>query len=253
MKQLFYYIFLSILLCTAYSCKKDNYDAPNATLNGAVTDAATGQTVQTEIGSGGTRIKLLEISWSATPTPYYIFSMQDGTYNNTKIFASTNKITAEGAFVPMVQTDAAGNTTIDQTQTVTIKGKGTATVNFSVEPFLRIDWIGTPVYNADGTITAQFKITRGTANPAFQLNISDVFLFVSSTRYLGNNDYDNRYSNHVTYDGASGNNIIGQTLTYTTTGGALPTKRDWFLRIGARVAYGLNYYNYTDVKTVTVP
>jgi len=251
MKQIFYYITLSVLLSTCYSCKKDNYDAPNETLKGSVTDAGTGQTVQTEIGNNGTRIKLLEISWSATPTPYYIFSMQDGTYNNTKIFASTNKITAEGAFVPMVQTDASGNIMVDQSQTVTIKG--TATVDFKVEPFLRIEWAGVPVYNADGTVSSQFKITRGTANPAFQLNISDLFLFVSSTKYLGNNDYDNRYSNHVTYSNTDGNNIIGQTITLTTTGGALPAKRTWFFRIGARVSYGLNYYNYTDVKTVDVP
>lgn len=251
MKTTLYYIAISILLSTVYSCKKDNYAAPNDTLKGAVIDGVTGKTVQTEIGSGGTRIKLIETSWSATPTPYYIFSMQDGTYNNTKIFASTNKVTAEGPFVPMVQTDAAGNTIVDKSQTVVVTG--TSTVNFTVEPFLRIDWIGTPVYNTDGTITTQFKITRGTANPDFQLNISDLFLFVSATRFLGNNDYDNRYANHITYNGTDGNAIIGQTMTLVTTGGALPTKRDWFLRIGARVSYGLNYYNYTDVKTVTVP
>lgn len=252
MKKLTYYIAMSVLLVSTYSCKKlDNYDEPQETLTGIVVDAATGQSVQTEIGGKGTRVKLLETSWSDSPTPYYFGSMQDGSFNNTKVFASTNKITVEGPFVPLVQTDATGKVVIDQSQTVNIKG--TTTLKFAVEPFLHVEWVGSPVLNADGTITAQVKVSRGTANPAFQQNISDVFLFISSTKYLGNNEYDNRYATKINYNGADANAILGQTLTITTGGGALPVKRDWYLRVGARVSFGLNYYNYNEVKVVTVP
>jgi hypothetical protein len=252
MKKILYYIAICTLVGAGSSCKKiDNYDAPSETLTGSVVDAGTGKAVQTEVGSNGTRVKLLEISWSDNPTPFYIYSMQDGTFNYTKLFAGKNKVSVEGPFVPLVQTDATGKTTVDQSQTVDIKG--TTTLKFSVEPFLRIEWISEPVYNANGTITAQFKITRGTNNPAFQQNISDVYLFVNSNKYVGNNNYDNRYSPHTTYSGTDGNAQIGQTVTLTTIGGPLPGKRDYFIRIGARVSYGLNYYNYTDVKTVAVP
>ena len=252
MKRIIYCIAFSIFIFAGNSCKKiDNYPAPSETLTGSVIDAGTTKTVQTETGSGGTRVKLLETSWSANPTPFYFFSMQDGTFNYTKLFAGTDKVTVEGAFVPLVQTDNTGNITVDKSQTVNIKG--VTTLNFSVEPFLRIDWISDPVYNADGTITANFKFTRGTNNANFQLNVSDVNLFVNATQYVGNNNYDNRYSNKVTYNGTDGNALIGQTVTLTTTGGALPGKRDYFLRVGARIQYGLNYYNYSEVKTVKVP
>jgi hypothetical protein len=251
MKKLFYSIALSVIVAAGSSCKKvDNYAAPNVTLKGVVKDASTGQNIQTEQGSG-TRIKLLEISWSNNPTPYYVSSYQDGTFNNTKLFAGKDVISAEGPFVPLVQVDNTGKTIVDKSQTVDLKD--VTTVNFSVEPFLRIEWIGEPVINGDGTITAKFKFTRGTNDPNFQQNITDVSLFVNSNKYVGNNNYDNRYTPKVTYDGTAGSDLVGQTITLTTVGGALPGKREYFLRVGARIAYGLNYYNYTDVKTVAAP
>jgi hypothetical protein len=249
MKTIFYSIALSVLVAAGSSCKKvDNYAAPNVTLKGVVTDAGTGKSVQTEQGSG-TRIKLLEISWSSNPTPFYISSFQDGTYNNTKLFAGKNVISAEGPFVPLVQVDNIGKTIVDKSQTVDVKD--VTTVNFSVEPFLRIDWVGDPVLNADGTITTSFKITRGTADPNFQQDISDIAVFVNSNKYVGNNNYDNRYTPKLT--GTDASTSVGKTLSVTTIGGPLPGKREYFIRVGARIAYGLNYYNYTDVKTVTVP
>lgn len=253
MKKILYIIAISMIVGVGSSCKKiDNYPAPQETLTGSVVDAVTGKTVQTEVGGNGTRVKLLEISWSNNPTPFYFSSMQDGTFNDTKLFAGRDIVSVEGPFVPLVQTDATGKTIVDQSQTVDIKG--VTTLKFSVEPFLRVEWIGEPVYNAaTGNITATFKFTRGTGNPNFQQNVSDVFLFVNPNTYVGNNNYDNRYSQRTVYSGTNGNAQLGQTITLTTNGGMLPGKRQYFLRVGARVAYGLNYYNYTEVKTVTVP
>jgi hypothetical protein len=252
MKKIFYMIAICIVAVAGSSCSKlDNYPDPTETLNGSVIDAGTNKTLQTENGGGGTRIKLLEISWSDNPTPFYISSMQDGTFNYTKLFAGKNVISAEGAFVPLVQTDASGATIVDKSQTVDIKG--TTNVNFSVDPFLRIEWIGEPVLNPDGTVTASFKFTRGTTDPNFQQDITDVHLFVNSNKFVGNNNFDNRYSPQIDYNGSDANAQVGQTITLTTKGGPLPTKREYFLRVGTRTNYGLKYYNYTDVKTVTVP
>lgn len=251
MKKILYTFIICAVAIAGSSCSKlDDQAAPQETLNGSVKDASTGKNIQTEQGSG-TRIKLLETSWSATPTPFYIASMQDGTFNYTKLFPGTNKISAEGPFVPMVQTDDTGKTIVDKSQTVEIKG--TKTVTFEVDPFLRIDWVGEPVLNADGTITASYKVTRGTNDPGFQQNITDLRIFVNSNKFVGNNNFDDRYSTQVNFNGADANTTLGQTVTITTKGGPLPTARQYFLRIGARIDYGLKYYNYTDVKTVTVP
>lgn len=251
MKRILNYIALGLFIISAASCTKtDNYDGPDQTLQGSITDTGTGQPVQGEIGDGAnsSRIKLLEISWSANPTPQYLGVKQDGTYINTKIFAATYKISAEGAFVPMVQTTPA----VDQSQTLDVKS-GTTNVDFKVEPLLRVDWVGTPTLNANGTITVQVKVTRGTANALFQNNITDVSLFVNTSQYVGNNVNDASRTARITYTGNAANATLGTTLTLTTVGGALPTGRDYYLRVGARTDYGLKQYNYTDIKKVVVP
>lgn len=150
---------------------------------------------------------------------------------------------AEGAFVPM---DLAAD---DKSQTIDVKG-GTTTVDFSVDPFLRLEWVGEPVLNANGTVSVQVKVTRGTDNPAFQQNITNLALFASPYEYVGNNNYDPRYSTILSYSGTTGNAIVGQTMTLTSTG-TLPQK-DWYLRVGSRIAYGTNRYNYSTIKMIAV-
>jgi hypothetical protein len=246
MKKIIYSIVLGLTLINMSSCKKvDNYEGPTETLQGRIIDAATGQNVQSEVSGdngNGTRIRLLEISWSNNPTPLYLATKQDGTYRNTKVFKATYKMIAEGAFVPM---DLAGN---DKSQTVEVKG-GTTTVDFTVDPFLRVEWVGEPVLNANGTVSVQVRVTRGTNNAAYQQNITNLALFVSPSEYVGNNNNDPRYSTNTAYSGTAGNAIVGQTITLTSTG-ILP-KRDWYLRVGSRIAFGTNRYNYSTIKMVS--
>ena len=245
MKNIPFAVAIGALLIAGNSCKKvDNYDGPSETLQGRIIDAGTKQNVQSEVSGdngAGTRIKLLETSWSDNPTPLYLATKQDGTYNNTKVFAATYKMIAEGAFVPM---DLAGN---DQSQTVSVKG--VTTVDFTVEPFLRVNWVGQPVINGDNSVSVQVNVTRGTTHPSFQLNVINLALFVCPYEYVGNNNYDSRYATVVTYSGTTGNAILGQTMTLTSK--PLP-KKDWFLRVGSRIAFGTNRYNYTDIKMVTI-
>lgn len=245
MKNIAFAAAMSMVLLIGNSCKKnDNFPAPAETLRGNIIDATTKQNVQSEVSGdngAGTRIKLLEISWSDNPTPLYLATKQDGTYNNTKVFAGTYKIIAEGAFVPL---DLATN---DQTQTVNVKGVNT--VDFTVEPFLRVAWVGQPVTNADGSVSVQVTVSRGTSNTAFQQAIINLGLFISPSEYVGNNNYDSRYSNLLTYSGTTGNAIVGQTITLTSK--PLP-KREWFLRVGSRISFGTNRYNYSDIRSVTI-
>jgi len=243
MKKIFYYSALCLAIAITSSCSKvDNYPAPSDTLTGSTIDEATGKTLQTEVGGGGTRVKLLETSYSANPVPIYFQSKQDGTFNNTKVFAATYKVSVEGPFVPIVQTDNSGTVVSDSSQTVVLKGS--ATVNFKVQPFLRVEWVGTPVVNADKSVTVQVKITRGTNIPAYQLDVTNINLYVSNTQYDGSNNYDPRYSTLTSYNGSTGTALLGQTISITTTGGALPDQ-DVYFRVGARINAGLNQYNYT--------
>ncbi|WP_207510377.1 DUF3823 domain-containing protein [Longitalea luteola] len=257
MKNVIYYITVGMALMTAAACSKvDNYAAPDQTLRGRIIDAGTGKNVPGEVSGEngtGTRIELRELSWSDNPTPLYLATMQDGTYNNTKIFAGHYRISADGAFVPLVQT---GANPVDKSKEVDIQG-GITEVDFTVEPFLRIEWVGEPVLNANGTVSVQFIVTRGTNDPNYQLNVTDINLYVNRLPYVGSNanSFDPRYSTRVAYTGTNGNNLLGQTLTFTTSGGALPDKRDWFVRVAARTTFPNlgRPYNYNEVKKVSIP
>jgi hypothetical protein len=257
MKHTFYHIILGAALITTGACSKvDNYAAPDQTIQGRIIDAATGKNVLGEVSGEngtGTRIELRELSWSDNPTPQYLATRQDGTYINTKIFAGNYKISADGAFVPLVQT---GPNPVDKSQNVDIKG-GVTTVDFTVEPFLRLEWVGEPVLNSDGTVSVKVIVTRGTTDANYQLNVTDINLYINPYPYVGANanSFDARYSTRVAYTGTNGNNLLGQTLTITTTGGALPKSRDWFVRVAARTTFPNlgRPYNYNEIKKIAIP
>ena len=249
--RLFY--LLACLLCgSLVSCAKlDNYDAPSETLRGKVIDKTTKAPIQTEMGDRGIRMRLLELSWSDNPTPYYFTCMQDGTFNNTKIFKGRYNVVPQGPFVPLILRDAAGNTTADGSQTIDIQG--TADLTFEVEPFLNLEWVGEPVLNENGSITVQVRVSRGTSNPDFQQDVTDVVLFInSSSYYVGDNNYDNRYTTRIT--GNEARESIGKVLTITTTSN-FSMERDYYIRVGARTSYsveGAQRYNYTEPRKVEV-
>jgi hypothetical protein len=223
-------------MLTASSCSKfDNYDAPDQTLKGAVTDVGTGKPVQTEqtstdgASNPGIKIRLIETSWSATATAQLLGVRQDGTFTNTKLFAATYTMNPEGAFVPTTP------------RAVELKD-GTTEVNFSVEPFFRIEWVGEPTYNAGtGTISASYIITRGTANAAYQGAVGDCVLYLNNTQYLGN-------SNFTLFTRPA---IPAIGVTNSVTSPVVPKGREMYLRVGARM--GSNLYNYSTIKVVTVP
>ncbi|GGA83414.1 DUF3823 domain-containing protein [Puia dinghuensis] len=250
MKKILYSALIFLLMAGVACSKTDNYPAPSDTITGSTIDEGTGNTVQTEIGGRGTRVKLLETSYDSAPVPIYFQSMQDGTFNNTKVFGATYKVSVEGPFVPLVTTDNLGRVVTDSSQTIVLKN--TATLHFNVQPFLRIQWVGNPVINPDTTVSVQVIITRGTANPAYQQDITDINLYVSNTKYDGNNNYDPRYSKLTAYSGAAGTGLLGKTITLTTIGGALP-QQDVYFRVGARINAGLDEYNYSTPVSITYP
>lgn len=253
MKRILNMAILMTCVFTMSSClfEYDNYAAPDCTLQGSVTDM-DGNPLQVEAG-GGIRIKLLDYGKSDVPKEQYLKVKMDGTYINTKVFESTYDIVAEGPFVPLVQVDDQGNIVVDKTE----KGvhvKGTTTVNFKVEPFFKVDWVGEPVFN-NGIMTVSFKIDRGTNDPAWQLDAYGVGLFVSTTQYVGSNNYDSRISKPLD-DSAAATEMIGKVSSLTTmdTYPMLPG-HTYYIRVGARMDYNsFGYlYNYTTVKKIVVP
>jgi hypothetical protein len=229
----------------------DNYEGPQETLKGKIVDPE-GNPLWVESGDG-IRIKLMDYGWSDNPSELYLKVKMDGTYVNTKVFESTYDIVAEGPFVPLVRVDEEGNIVSDKTKKG-VKVKGTTVVDFTVEPFLKTTWVGEPVLDSDGMLTVKFTVERGTDDPDFQLSVFDMGLFVGTTRYVGENNYDKDRSVKIT-DSKKATSALGQTVELTTPV-ALKSGNTYYVRVGARLDYSLFNgftYNYSDVRKIVVP
>jgi len=257
MKSIKHIVWSLLLVAVMAACgDDDNYPAPAETFKGSIVDQETGEPLQTDIGAftggSGVRIKMMEYSWSDTPTPYYMYTEMDGTFNNTKIFKGNYGVTIEGPFVPLPEER--------------FDISGTVEKKYEVEPFLRVEWVGDPVVNDDGTATVQVKITRGTNNPDYQQALTEVWLYVSETQYVG--AFSNSALNFDTKLTGAALPALGATVSITT-GWPTGTKdvtpaavqkffpaypRKYFLRVGARInkqAIGTNVFNYSTVKEIT--
>jgi hypothetical protein len=247
MMKLIYYAITLLLLTGVTACGDDNYEFPAETFRGTIVDAETGEPFQTAVGNTGVRIKMMEYSWSENPTPYYMHCMMDGVFNNTKVFRGQYGVLPEGAFVPLEEE--------------IIDISGVVEKQYEVDPFLRVKWVGEPTLNADGTASVRVTIERGTADPDYQQNLVEAWLFVSEVQYVGDFSYSTNYSTKLT--GAT-LPVLGETTTITTgwPGGIgvgsqrkFPDyARKYFLRVGARInkqVNSTNVYNYSTIKEIT--
>ncbi len=256
MNKLFGCILVLSLTGWLSSCKKfDNYPGPTQTIKGQIIDSSTGQPFQTI--DGDMSLEAWELSWGTKTgnvvTPEYWNVQPDGLFTNTKVFTGTYRVyPVNGAFVPVVYTDASGNAVDKGSDTVNIQG-GTTTFNFTVSPFLKVEWVGDPVLNPDTTLTVAVRISRGTAIPDRIFNVTDLWLYVSTTSFVGNGSFDSKTSQQINYPGTAGNAILGQTISITTKA-PLEGNRPYYIRVGARTADNVNKrYNYNAPKQVNVP
>lgn len=233
--------FIAVLLFSACS-PIDNFDTPEETIQGKIYDSATGELLQC---GTSTQIRLMEYSWDKNPTPYYITAKPDGTYKNTKIFKGNYGLLPYGAFVPFQQFDAEGN--YIRNDEVIKDIKGTVTVDFQVEPFLRVEWVGEPVLDEEGVITAVVRVTRGTNNPDYQAPVDYINLYVSTGETVGDGNYINMYSRRKFFNGNDAEQYLGQEYEIKTRGN-LPAGRRWVIRAGARtktIVNGSQRFNYS--------
>lgn len=267
MKKIFYIVVFSVAIGSFGSCEIDNYVLPQETLRGRVVDVATGDLVLTDQGSEGTRVRLRELSWTETEAPdnFDFWCMKEGIFQNTKVFKGHYNVRIDGAFIPLVRLNNAGDTIADETKYIDIEG--VTDVEFQVQPFLKLEWIGEPVVS-DGKIIATFRVTRAVSAADFKakiepmggysdgmLNVTDVRLFVSQMPYVGNREWDNRYSTEINYDGNSFDVLLGQPVTIATKG-VIPAGRTVFIRAAARINYAtenIRRHNYNEAMRVDIP
>lgn len=267
MKKIFYLLICITTLLPFVSCEIDNYPEPQETIKGKVVDAATGELVLTDQGSEGTRIRLRELSWRETPTPdnFDFWCMKEGIFQNTKVFKGHYNVRVDGAFIPIVRRNSQGDTIADESKYIDIKG--VTEVEFKVQPFLKLEWVGQPTVK-DGKITATFVVNRAVSPADFKakiepmgnyndnfLNVTDVRLFVSQVAYVGYREWDNRYSVERDFNGNEFETQLGKPVTITTNG-VIPAGRTVFIRAAARINYateGIRRHNYNAAVRVDIP
>ena len=260
-----------LLTVCAVSCELfelDNYDAPSEVLYGSVVDSKTGAPVLTDQGSEGIRVRLIETSWEGNVTPLDFYCKPDGTFRNARLFEADYNIRIDGPFVPVVIENAEG--TVMKDESVNIHLKGEKEVNFSVQPFLNVEFVGSPQVSA-GKITARVKVTRATSREELKAaigksgdwkesyaNVTDVQLFVSYSSTAGYRARDSRWSSSVSYDGSSFEDLLGTNVTVKSNGTILSGQKV-FIRAAARINYdtprgsGTRRWNYSDIVEVDIP
>lgn len=269
MKQILNIILICCLVVgLSISCEIDNYEIPRETIKGSIVNGETGERVLTDQGNEGTRIRMRELSWSETSEPdnFDFYCMKEGVFQNTKVFEGRYNIRADGAFIPLLRMNTAGDTIADETKYVDVKG-GVTEVVFEVQPFLNVEWVGDPVVN-NGQISVNVKITRAISPSDFKakiepmgnfsedmLNITDIRLFVSQVPFVGYREWDNRYSAQINYEGNSFDSLLGQTITLTTNG-TIDPGRTVFIRAAARINFAtanIKRHNYNEALRVDIP
>ena len=238
MKKIYYYLTIVTLLFLAASCEKDNYNGPNAGVQGRILDPS-GNPLQTEQGGSNMRIKMEELSWKSAIVPTYLNLKEDGTYVNSKLFSGTYKMTpVEGAFYPY---DVAGDT---------LEIKGTVTKDFTVVPYLKVEWVTRPYVNDTNYIAASIKFTRNPKAGMTMPSLNNARFFIATTQYVGNNNYDSQL---IAGTVAVTNAQEGQTINFITSRAVKYTHATYYVRVGVCCNDSYKKYNYTDIKTVVVP
>ncbi|MDR1784091.1 MAG: DUF3823 domain-containing protein [Dysgonamonadaceae bacterium] len=258
MKKLINYSILFLCSILAFSCEIDNYDGPDATIKGTVYDHI-GNPLQVSHGSG--IIRMREISWAKDETSYIgnqtLLVQQDGTYQNTKWFSGTYlMLPRAGAFYPY---DDAKQDADDAGETVEIKG--TVTKDFSVTPYLTIEWVKTPVVvdGADGKyLECSVRFKRNQKAGYEMPDVKESWLLVSrsvntSARLLDLYPVSLKLTN----------DMEGQELSYRT---AIPLKYtgiDYWIRVSMNCQTatgkpetnypGMGSDNFTTIEKIHVP
>jgi len=242
MKRILYILFLTALVSGFYSCQKDNYSGPDAQINGRILEPS-GNLMQTEQGSGNMRIRMDELSWTHGDStiaiiPTYLNVRQDGSYVNTKMFSGQYRMTPiEGPFYPY---DAAGEI---------VDIKGSVTKDFTVIPYLNVNWVSEPALTADNKITCSIQFTRNTKSGAAMPDLSNTRLYISTTEYVGNNNYDSQMST-----GTVNLTNAQEGTTISLTSAALKyTGMTYYVRVGVCCNDSYKKYNYTDIVQVKAP
>lgn len=224
-------VLLSVILC-ATSCvffEQDNYEGPNATVNGRFIDSKTKENVPMECKFGNFfggayfgsptvgYISVFELGWDYEQAQYWHIRY-DGSYTNTMVFSGKYRLECNADnFYPVTKDN------------VEFK-KGDNTLDWEVTPYARV--IDPKVEFVGGKFVATFKCEVG--DPTKANTILDAKLLCYQDNFVG------IYCNNCGSDpGASSNSIVadGKTVNTLTIDPSLDANKPAFPYVGKGKSY----------------
>ncbi len=230
------------------ACEMDNYDAPDATVQGKFINKVTGQPLEASQGQGNMKLRIKEVSYAhgdetVVVTEQNLNVMQDGTFLNTRLFGGTYE---------MWPFESCCYESTQAKQTVELKSGKTTDIEFQVTPYFEVEWVGEPYQDAAGYVCAQFKFKN---NPLpddtyTKAVVDKAKLFISTSIKCGDNS-DSRYTDNDMTVAAIDE---GNTLTVKTKI-AIDFSQKFSVRIGVKPANNsskgvLDKYCFSSIKTI---
>ncbi len=209
------------------SCKKDNYDAPTAGLSGSFLDAETGGLVEQDI-IRGTTIEIIEHGYTS---PQYLIVKNNGTYDNSLLFANTYTITP-----------VRGNFAAVATQEVNINGQ--TKLDFRVTPYIRLKDVS--IVKNGTKVTATFKLQQTVTN-----NVKKIGLYAHPDARVGEPMRlvaAEQELNAVT----DPNHVYTLEIDLAANTGTLKPGSQYYFRVGALIDVGEAKLNYVPAVKLGV-
>lgn len=211
-------------------CKKDNYAAPDASIQGRLTDVKTNEAVPVQTFNGAV-IRYYQVGYSSSnPNPVNTAVHPDGSYANNLLFTGKYRIVAEGPFYyrDTLVVDIAASTQKD----------------IPVTPFLKVTAVTGNVTNNSVTVKYSVKHNGNTQK------ISRLAAIIGTT---GGIDV-NSYTLNDIQDVQNVPDATVEATTYEKTFTGLKAGAVYYIRAAARIGGADNpagYYNYTPVMKIT--
>lgn len=211
------------------SCKKDNYDAPDAGLYGQIIDAQTNELVQQDI-INGTQIEFIEHGYDPFERQYMVIKT-DGNYANALMFANTYTVTpVRGNFVAVPAQD--------------VEVRGQTKLDFKVTPYIRVKDVN--ITKSGTKVIATFKLQQNVIN-----NVQKIGLYAHSDsrvgepmRLVATEQTLNAVTNPAT--------VYTLEIDQVNHGSTLKLGNAYYFRVGALIGIGEAKLNYAPAVKITL-
>lgn len=234
MKMKFQYVMVLAVLATMASCKKDNYDAPNAQLNGRV--VYQGEALGFE--NYQVPYELYQFGFGKVGAIGTSFG-QDGSMN-ALLFNGNYKL-----IVPNGQGPFLWPKTVDgNPDSLSITMNGSQTLDIEVRPYFMLR--NATLAAAGGKVTASFGVEKIITDVDGK-DIEEVALYLNKTQFVSEAD-NSRLA--VTRLGAGDIVDPGAIALEVSIPSITPTQNYVFARVGLKIA-GIEDRLYTQVQKIS--